>query len=139
MKFSVNVLWACLQRVDVDDQEVLTKHDFSPVRHQAPALHPLPSYEIITHDDVEPVHSRGQPLPMPEAVDPTISVKLPIKELENVIEEEAETKAEVHEVQKQQDDDDDSTLSEEEEAAARIKQRFSDPAVCCKDLCFFIR
>ncbi|XP_024393202.1 uncharacterized protein [Physcomitrium patens] len=115
-------------RVDVDDQEVLTKHDFSPVRHQAPALHPLPSYEIITHDDVEPVHSRGQPLPMPEAVDPTISVKLPIKELENVIEEEAETKAEVHEVQKQQDDDDDSTLSEEEEAAARIKQRFSDPA-----------
>jgi hypothetical protein len=124
-----------LQKDDADEK-LLAKHDLSPAPYQAPTPHPLPSYEIITHEEVEPETSRGQPLPTPEAVAPAVPANPPeSKELENVIEEEESASndnkdAEV--VEKHQDDnDDDSTLSEEEEAAARIQERFSEPLVRC--------
>ena len=122
-----------LQKVDADEK-LLVKHDLSPAPYQAPTPHPLPSYEIITHEEVEPeITSRGQPLPTPEAVAPAMPIKVPEKELENVIEEEENTSSNIDAevVEKHQDDDDDSTLSEEEEAAARIQQRFSEPLVRC--------
>lgn len=122
--------------------------------YQAPTPHPLPSYEIVTYEEVEPENSHGQPLPTPEAVAPAMSANFTeLKEIENVI-VEAETsnivdaqvieKDDAQVIEKDdaqviekadalvhQDDDDDSTLSEGEEAAARIQQRFSEPLVRC--------
>ncbi|XP_024371611.1 uncharacterized protein [Physcomitrium patens] len=108
--------------IDANDQKLLAKHDISLTSHQVLTPHPLPSYEIVTQDEVGVEQSRGQPLPTPEAVDSIISLKLQEKESENLVRVEDNT-----EVHKQQDDDDDSSLSEEEEAALRIQQRFSEP------------
>lgn len=126
-----------VQKADADEKLLSKQYDHSPVRHPEPTPHPLPSFEIITHDEAEPEHSRGQscpqPLPTPEAVDPAIVANQSGKPvLENVIEEEENTanEAEVHAEEKEQDDDEDS-ISEEEEAAARIQQRFSEPLVRC--------
>ncbi|KAG0629397.1 hypothetical protein M758_1G100700 [Ceratodon purpureus] len=114
---------------DDADEKLLAKHELSPAPYQAPTPHPLPSYEIITHEEVEPENSRGQPLPTPEAVAPVMSANLPeTKKVENVIKEEnSSSHVDADVVEKHQDDDDDSTLSEEEEAAARIQLRFSEP------------
>lgn len=116
-----------MQKIDANDQKLLAKHDISLTSHQVLTPHPLPSYEIVTQDEVGVEQSRGQPLPTPEAVDSIISLKLQEKESENLVRVEDNT-----EVHKQQDDDDDSSLSEEEEAALRIQQRFSEPLVRCQ-------
>ncbi|KAG0579347.1 hypothetical protein KC19_4G092400 [Ceratodon purpureus] len=112
------------------DEKLFTKHDFPPVTHQAPTPHPLPLFEIISHE-VGSERIRGQPLPTPEAVlDPAISAVSPKREEKEVEKEDVNASNNVlpmAETHQDDDDDDDSTLSEEEEAATRIQQRFDSP------------
>lgn len=112
-------------------EKLLAKHDFPPVSHQAPTPHPLPLFEIISHE-VGSERIRGQPLPtLLAVVDPAVPASSPDRE-EYEVQEDVNTRNNtlpvilIH-----PDGDDDSAFSEEEEAAARIQQRFGSPLVSC--------
>lgn len=123
-----------LQKGDADEK-LLTKQDFPPVSYPARTPHPLPSFEIVTHNvEVEPQYSHGRPpLTTPDhAVEPAAIAAnhLDKPKHSDAEEEQHHSRNTIYVVdQKRQDDDDDSAFSEEEEAATRIQQRFSSPLV----------
>lgn len=105
--------------------------DIPQATHQVPTALPLPSFETITTDEVEPEQTQKLPLPTPEAADPAVSViDFPEGEEDELEEEDVvASKAVVPHEETHHEVEEDSYVSEEEEAVIRIEQSFAGPLV----------